>query len=523
MRTSSWVLHLLLLQLGSSHVIEWTYKGKLDETHWGRHFSDCLGLRQSPIDIRKKDVLYSSELEQLEFNGFEGPLQGSFTMTNNGHSVQISLPSGMTITKGLPTIFTAVQFHLHWGGMDLEASGSEHTVDGMRYIAELHIVFYNSDAYSNFHEAKDKPNGLAVLAFLYVESNLENTYYSDFIAHLAKIRFAGQSTTLNTLDIMTMLPENLSNYYRYQGSLTTPPCTENVLWTLFDSPIKLSHAQVRLLENALLDWENNTLRNDYRHAQPLNGREVLASFISKPTAAVEMCHPETFTQKLDEIQAHLQEMKKYLMDAMEKPGRKPGNFQAFYFDDDNVESHVEIRPLRPMALQAFTLCFWSQNLIQGKQTVFFYSTPERDNELVVTVGVEVGVWIGGHFVQFELHRKSEEWAHFCVTWASNSGAINIWINGEVGMTKHMQKRYTIQSDGTPILGKYKNAMLNVFANAFSGWLSHVNLWGRLLEQQEIQELMFCKREDLKGDIIAWGETPMSLFGGVVVDADTTCR
>lgn len=79
-----------------------------------------------------------------------------------------------------------------------------------------------------------------------------------------------------------MLPENLSHFYRYQGSLTTPPCSESVIWTIFHSPILLSHTQISLLENTLLDWQNRTLRNDYRHAQPLHGRVVEASFRAKP-------------------------------------------------------------------------------------------------------------------------------------------------------------------------------------------------------------------------------------------------
>lgn len=52
-------------------------------------------------------------------------------------SVQIALPSTMKIKKGLPHVYTAVQMHLHWGGLDLETSGSEHTIDGMRYMAEV--------------------------------------------------------------------------------------------------------------------------------------------------------------------------------------------------------------------------------------------------------------------------------------------------------------------------------------------------------------------------------------------------
>ncbi|XP_049631393.1 carbonic anhydrase 6-like [Suncus etruscus] len=278
MKTLVALLSLLLLELQVPLGAGWTYtEGSLDESQWTSEYPNCAGKRQSPINVRQSNVKFNPKLEPLTLEGYKTQ-QGQFEMINNGHTVQISLPKNMHLKTPSGHKYIAQQMHFHWGGASSEISGSEHTVDGRRHVAELHVVSYNAK-YTSFQEAQNAPDGLLVLAALFeVKEYSENTYYSDFINHLKYIKYPGQSTILNSIDVRDMLPQNVWHYYTYQGSLTTPPCTENVLWFLLKDPIIISRAQIEKLENSLLDSQNQTLHNDYRKTQPLNGRIVESNF-----------------------------------------------------------------------------------------------------------------------------------------------------------------------------------------------------------------------------------------------------
>ncbi|XP_016070038.1 PREDICTED: carbonic anhydrase 6 [Miniopterus natalensis] len=311
---------LLLLGALAQHGSGWTYSGgALDEAHWAEEYPTCSGERQSPINLQRKMVQYNPALQALKLTGYKAQ-GGEFSMINNGHTVQISLPPTMRMTAN-DTEYVALQMHFHWGGASSEISGSEHTIDGVRYVAEMHVVHYNSK-YGSYDAAKNAPDGLAVLAALIeIKDYSENTYYSDFISHLKNVRYTGQTTVLNDLDVQDMLPPNLHYYYSYKGSLTTPPCTENVQWFLLADFVQLSKAQVWKLENSLLDHQNKTLHNIYRRTQPLNNRVVEANF---------MYHPNYHYNLGSELQFYLRKIKSnidYLRKLIERKGTRKADFK----------------------------------------------------------------------------------------------------------------------------------------------------------------------------------------------------
>ncbi|XP_067095208.1 carbonic anhydrase 6 [Osmerus mordax] len=488
-------------------------EGTLEQERWAFYYPACSGQKQSPIDIQRRSVRYNPRLLQLDLSGYETQ-KGKFLMTNNGNSVKISLPSIMAITKGLPDRYTAVQMHLHWGGWDMEASGSEHTLDGIRYMAELHIVHYNSEKYKSFKEAIDKPDGLAILAFFYEDGNFENTYYSEFINNLSKIKYAGQAMNISYINVRSMLPENLNHYFRYQGSLTTPPCDESILWTVFDTPIILSHNQIRKLESTLMDHENKTIWNYYRMAQPLNDRVVESSFLPHLGKGTT-CHQEDIESKLLKIEGLISSLGRQI-----ESKHQALSLPVLHFPDRTTGSYVLAHLEHPMNLQSFTACMRVRTLPGGKHTVLSYSSVDNDNELMITMGFEVGLWIGNEFVNLPHSFHSQDWANYCITWSSHSGGAELWINGLEGEEQYLRGGYTISPGGVFILGKDQDGFLGI--TYFAGQMTDVNVWDYVLSLAEIKEQMLCGISTMRGNAFSWGVTQLSLYGGVQLHIDQRC-
>ncbi|XP_060119494.1 carbonic anhydrase 9 [Heteronotia binoei] len=258
----------------------WSYA---DKAQWASNFPDCGGSMQSPINIETSTTLFAPQLKPFQLSGYNLPPEETLSLQNNGHTIVLGLPANVSISGGgLPEAYLAAQLHLHWGSQG--GPGSEHTVDGHHFAGEIHVVHYNS-RFGGIKEAAREPGGLAVLAAFLQAGSEENEAYQHILESLDEVHEEGEEASIAGFDIAKLLPDNLHFYFRYNGSLTTPPCYQTVNWTIFNQTVLLSQGQISVLEESLLGDEEELIQGNFRLPQSLHDRRVLASFLMPPTAA----------------------------------------------------------------------------------------------------------------------------------------------------------------------------------------------------------------------------------------------
>lgn len=203
------------------------------------------GTMQSPIDLLNKRVQIVSNLGPLQIN--YNP--SNATLKNRGHDIMLELIANSSYLQINGTQYVLKQLHWH--------SSSEHTIDGKRLDLELHLV----------HET---PSGeTAVIGILY-KIGLPDLFLSLLRKDLEAISTStGEEREVGVID-PRMIQFNKMHYYRYIGSLTTPPCDENITWTIVREVKFVSKEQIELLRVAVHDESDSNARP----LQPLNNRLV---------------------------------------------------------------------------------------------------------------------------------------------------------------------------------------------------------------------------------------------------------
>lgn len=222
--------------------VHWAYEGENGPQAWGNlkpEFNLCaIGKRQSPISIEDGATLVGPA-EPVLFNYM--PSDG--TVVNNGHTIQVNIQGDNSITVRGST-YKLLQFHFH--------TPSEEQVNQKRYPMVAHLVHRNDSGQ------------LAVVAVL-LEVGTANPLIDKVWTYMPldagdQVRMPREMLNMNEL-----LPAD-QRYYQFMGSLTTPPCSEGVLWMVIKQPMKISRVQYKLFSQL---YPNNA-----RPVQPVNGRPV---------------------------------------------------------------------------------------------------------------------------------------------------------------------------------------------------------------------------------------------------------
>ncbi|XP_037943591.1 carbonic anhydrase 2-like [Teleopsis dalmanni] len=272
------LLLLILYAEGFSHE---------QQAKWYDEYPDCNLDRQSPIELNSNEATTSYSIPALNFVNYDVTYTEPVVTQNTGHTVDSQLPAYLNsewlphdsqfpyIYDGpLPNGYYIPQsFHFHWGSKD--AHGSEHVIDGRRYSLEMHIVHKNSK-YATVAEASNYIDGLTVLAVLF-QTQESAPYLEDFDVVLKAISLttAYEDTTHIYNFTLSSLLGNLktTEFFTYEGSLTTPPCSQAVTWIVFTDIKTISPSQMHVF-HSLSDSHGVILENNYRSLQAKANRKI---------------------------------------------------------------------------------------------------------------------------------------------------------------------------------------------------------------------------------------------------------
>ena len=221
---------------------EWGYRGNLGPSHWADLSPSfklaATGRRQSPIDLVD---MQRTGLPPIRFDYKPCNIR----LVYNGHTIEEIEEKGSSISVDSKA-YELKQFHFH--------APSEHTLYGKHFDMEMHLVHMNS-------------KGEIAVVGVFIEEGRANEWFGPVWDYLPTDANKNRSFDLK-INIGDALPEN-RGYTTYSGSLTTPPCSEDVKWMILRRPIELSKAQI--------DAFRKTIDGNNRPVQPLNGRVVYSN------------------------------------------------------------------------------------------------------------------------------------------------------------------------------------------------------------------------------------------------------
>ncbi|KAG7264585.1 hypothetical protein CRUP_013861, partial [Coryphaenoides rupestris] len=253
---------------------------------WPAAYPECGEGNQSPVDIVDENAQVSQEYRKLTLDKFNVESSNQTTMKNTGKTVAVLLKNDYFPGRGagLPGRYKAEKIEFHWGQSNGSA-GSEHSIAGRRFPVEMQIYLYNSDDFDSLAASLKQGRLIAAMAVFFQLGQEDNPAVEPIIQGLKGVVHHEKETNLRSFILRDLLPSSLDSYYRYTGSLTSPPCSKVVEWILFSRPVYLSHIQLEAFYSIFTTEQQDHvksveyLRNNFRPLQELGGRLIYKSAV----------------------------------------------------------------------------------------------------------------------------------------------------------------------------------------------------------------------------------------------------